>query len=90
VKIPRPDLAALGITALAILCIFGLLMAGHPIPDVLSFVAVSSLSAGAGISLNTPNGSETLRTGSSTRSPVPAPRATPAAAPAVSTPVGAP
>lgn len=86
-KLPRPDLAAYGLVALLILCITGLLLVSKAVPDYLPLMAMGLLGTGAGISLNTPNGSETLKS-STPRSAIPAPR--PAAAAAASTPVGAP
>jgi hypothetical protein len=77
VKIPRPDLAAYALCALTILAIFGLTLAGKTVPDVLQFVAITALGGGAGISLNTPNGKESLPRSSST--PAPAPRVSPPA-----------
>jgi hypothetical protein len=73
VKIPRPDLAALALCALALVGIILLAALRIPVPEVLTFVALGALTGGAGIALNTPNGKETLPR--STAAPVPAPRA---------------
>ena len=75
-KIARPDLAALGLCALIVVGIVVLSAFGVPVPDVLPYLATAALSAGAGLSLNGPIGTETVRTSSSTQSaPAPAPRA---------------
>jgi hypothetical protein len=83
VKLPRPDLTAYALCALAILCIAGLTLAGKTVPDVLQFVAITALGGGAGISLNTPNGKERLPAAT-------APARAAVTAPAPRTPVGAP
>lgn len=75
-KIPRPDLAALYLCGLVIVCMTALAVAHVAIPDVLPYLATAALSAGAGLSLNTPNPPETIRTSA------PAPTRAPAAAPA--------
>jgi hypothetical protein len=50
--------------------------------DGIPFVALTSLGGGAGISLNTPNGKETLPRSSSTPAPAPARAAAPTPRPA--------
>jgi hypothetical protein len=62
-KLPRPDLAALGLCALLAVGIIVLAVLRQPIPDVLTYLATAALSAGAGLSLNSPGtvGTETLR-----------------------------
>lgn len=87
-KLPRPDLAAYGLVALLILCITGLLLVSKAVPDYLPLMAMGLLGTGAGISLNTPNGSETVKTSSSR--PAPAAARIPAQPAPVSTPVAAP
>jgi hypothetical protein len=77
VKIPRPDLAALGLCAIALLGIILLAALRIPVPEVLTFVALGALTGGAGIALNTPNGRETLP-----RSSTPAAATPPTPAPA--------
>jgi hypothetical protein len=82
VKIPRPDVTAYALCALSILLIAVLTLLGKTVPEVLQFVALTSLGGGAGISLNTPNGKETLPRSSSTPAPAPARAAAPTPRPA--------
>jgi hypothetical protein len=86
-KLPRPDLAALYLCALVVVAMTALAVAHVAIPNVMPYLALASLSAGAGISLNTPNPAETIRTSSS--APVRSSAPIAAAAPAPRAPVGA-
>jgi hypothetical protein len=87
-KLPRPDLAALGLCALLAVGIIVCYLMRGTVPDVLPYLATAALSAGAGLSLNSPGtiGTETLPRASS----APAPRAAAPAPRAASGPVPAP
>jgi hypothetical protein len=91
VKIPRPDLAAYALAALGLICLTALLLAGRSVPDYFPLIVMTVVGAGGGLALNTPNGSETLKSGSRTASPAPAPRSSvPAPRPAPATSTGGP
>lgn len=82
----RPDIAALvlaGVFGLAIAVLAGMHVQS---PDVLTFLAIGALSAGAGVAIPTPlAGSSTKQARADAPDPSPAPVPAPAAAPALET-----
>jgi hypothetical protein len=75
-KLSRPDLAAYALAGLGLVCLTVLIAIGRTVPEYLPFIVMAVVGSGAGISLNTPQGSETITTrgtGSPSSSPTPAP-----------------
>lgn len=53
-KLSRPDLAAYSLVALCLLVLTVLTVLGKPVPDVVTYLAVTALGVGGGVSLQGP------------------------------------
>ena len=56
-KLSRPDLAAYGLVALCLLVIAVLTVLGNPVPDVVTYLAVTALGVGGGVAVQGPTAS---------------------------------
>lgn len=53
-KLSRPDLAAYALVALCLLVLTVLTVLGKPVPDVVTYLAVTALGVGGGVALQGP------------------------------------
>jgi hypothetical protein len=69
VKPPRPDLAAYALVALCLVALVVLTLFGKTVPDVVTYLAVSALGVGGGVSLQAPPAPQNLRPAASSSPP---------------------
>jgi hypothetical protein len=82
VKPSRPDLAALALCGLVVVGIVALAALHVGIPDVLPYLAVAALSAGAGVAVSGGVAQVLFNSAGSSTAPAPSPARVPAPAPA--------